>query len=420
MPYGNNALAIDVPDIAGAYMMGRQMHQRNALEGAMQQYGAAAMQGDQNALAQIAQYDPQYAMRLQAGQQDMRLAERADARAGQQLQISQENLTLAREQGRRAAETHAAQMDATTRAREAEEVKNFAVTADRAWQQGPEAFAGFMAQYQEQIPEEFRGLTYDDAPYAISMVTGMAEGFGAGGEDTVTLGANERLVGKQTGREIVGAAPAGPQSPEGKLQADIAAGLVNPTANYDYDAEMDLRKEWTGLPQVKDFQTQTTAFGRIASSAQDPSAAGDLALIFSFMKILDPASVVRETEFANAQNAAGIPDQVRNVWNRALSGERLAPAQREDFLRQAKKLYDDSAAQVGGLRSQYEPIATARSLDPSRALPDYAYTGELPPLPQQEGSTGQYPGAPAVGAVVEDHRFKGGNPNDQANWELVR
>jgi hypothetical protein len=29
-----------------------------------------------------------------------------------------------------------------------------------------------------------------------------------------------------------------------------------------------------------------------------------MAMIFAFMKMLDPSSVVRETEFANAQNAA--------------------------------------------------------------------------------------------------------------------
>jgi len=34
------------------------------------------------------------------------------------------------------------------------------------------------------------------------------------------------------------------------------------------------------------------------------------------MKILDPGSVVREGEFATAQNSAGIPERIRAKYNR--------------------------------------------------------------------------------------------------------
>ena len=56
-----------------------------------------------------------------------------------------------------------------------------------------------------------------------------------------------------------------------------------------------------------------------------------ISLIFGFMKMLDPGSVVREGEFATAQNAASIPDRIRNAYNRALEGTRLNPQQREMF-----------------------------------------------------------------------------------------
>ena len=38
-----------------------------------------------------------------------------------------------------------------------------------------------------------------------------------------------------------------------------------------------------------------------------PDAAGDMALIFSYMKMLDPNSTVREGEYATAQDAGSIP-----------------------------------------------------------------------------------------------------------------
>ena len=77
--------------------------------------------------------------------------------------------------------------------------------------------------------------------------------------------------------------------------------------------EEGMRKEVSALS--KDYFTVRDSEAKINAVASDPSAASDLALIFSFMKVLDPGSVVREQEFANAQNAAGVPDQVRNLYN---------------------------------------------------------------------------------------------------------
>lgn len=87
-----------------------------------------------------------------------------------------------------------------------------------------------------------------------------------------------------------------------------------------------------------EFEKVKAANARIGSL--DVSAAGDLALIFNFMKMLDPGSVVRESEFATAANAAGVPDRVRNTFNRMLTGERLGDDQRVDFLNQAKNLFE--------------------------------------------------------------------------------
>jgi len=89
-----------------------------------------------------------------------------------------------------------------------------------------------------------------------------------------------------------------------------------------------------------EFEKIQSSFDRIG--AADKSAAGDLALIFNFMKMLDPGSVVRESEFATAENAAGVPDRIRNSFNKVLSGEKLGEAQRADFLKQAGNIFGKS------------------------------------------------------------------------------
>lgn len=118
-----------------------------------------------------------------------------------------------------------------------------------------------------------------------------------------------------------------------------------------------LRKEFEGHQTVKDYRSSKVSVDKLRAAAKDPSAAGDLSLIFSFMKILDPGSVVKETEFANAQNATGVPDRIRNTWNKALSGERLSPRQRQDFITSAERLFTAQEGAYKELGAQYEELA---------------------------------------------------------------
>lgn len=90
--------------------------------------------------------------------------------------------------------------------------------------------------------------------------------------------------------------------------------------------------------QAQPFIQIGQAYKKIEVAAKNPSAAGDISLIFGYMKLLDPGSVVREGEFATAQNAGSIPQSIYGMYNKALSGERLAPTVRNDFLNQAKNL----------------------------------------------------------------------------------
>lgn len=126
--------------------------------------------------------------------------------------------------------------------------------------------------------------------------------------------------------------------------------------------EEGLRKELIGLS--KDFRTIRDSYARVEASAKDPSAAGDLALIFNYMKILDPGSVVRESEFANAQNSAGVPEIVRARYNAVLRGERLSDVTRADFLSRAQDLYAAQSGINAQLEKQYRRLAESAGVSP--------------------------------------------------------
>ena len=136
---------------------------------------------------------------------------------------------------------------------------------------------------------------------------------------------------------------------------------------FNFGDEDKLRDDFRS--ESKEFVKVRDAYGRILST--DASAAGDLALIFNYMKILDPGSVVREGEFATAQNSAGIPERIRAQYNRVKSGERLTEITRADFLQQAKNLYETQADSQSYLESEYETYAEEYGFKPSRIVSKY-------------------------------------------------
>lgn len=104
-----------------------------------------------------------------------------------------------------------------------------------------------------------------------------------------------------------------------------------------------------------DISSMTKSYKEIRQNALDlerlgkmKNAPAQIAMVFKFMKALDPQSVVREGEFATAQNATGVDDRVINTYNRLLSGERLNDEQVKQFVSVAKGL---SNAAAGGVES---------------------------------------------------------------------
>ena len=179
----NNALTS--LDIAGSYARGREVYQarqeeeqKNALRGFLQQNGGALLNGDQNALAAYAQYDPQAAFGMQRQNQQMgmereRLA--LDRRQTEQIIAASRagmandatRLQFAREEGKRQAAEFALTLDDRQRAELAAKAKSASETALVAYKQGPEAWD----RWNNDNPE-FEDVSYEDAPIKISTALG--------------------------------------------------------------------------------------------------------------------------------------------------------------------------------------------------------------------------------------------------------
>ena len=89
------------------------------------------------------------------------------------------------------------------------------------------------------------------------------------------------------------------------------------------------------------------------ASANNPSPAGDLALIFNYMKVLDPGSTVREGEFANAQNSGSVPNRIVALYNSVINGTRLSDPQRNDFVNRAGQLFNSAVTDQQKRKSRF-------------------------------------------------------------------
>ena len=143
---------------------------------------------------------------------------------------------------------------------------------------------------------------------------------------------------------------------------------IIPLQGKTFGNEKDLRTEFQA--QVKPYVELGQAYQKIETAAKNPSPAGDIAMVYGFMKVLDPSSVVREGEFATAQNAGSVPDSVRNMYNKALSGERLNEKIRSDFLQQARNLVESQRVMSNDLVSRYTEVAKNYKLDPNQVVYD--------------------------------------------------
>lgn len=134
-----------------------------------------------------------------------------------------------------------------------------------------------------------------------------------------------------------------------------------------------LRKEFTS--QSKDFISLRDAIAKVRLAEEESSAAGDVALVFNFMRMLDPGSTVREGEFATAAEAAGLDDRMVQIARKVDTGEILTPDQRKDFVNVAEGIFRSQEAAQKQLEQSFSGIATRQNMNPEDVIVDFKIDG---------------------------------------------
>ena len=178
------------------------------------------------------------------------------------------------------------------------------------------------------------------------------------------------------------------------LEAIFRDPSVRPAAVFGegFESEPTLYKIATGK-MLSNGQPE-----HIEIDANKLSASGfqDIALIFAFMKALDPRSIVRESEFEMAAAGAGVSAQAQNFLTRVLTGKQLRPEDRREILAIAKGQFLEADRQINQITNMTKDLASSYAqygIDPSRVTSLPLYTPKikftqkyLPPLPKKNGS----------------------------------
>lgn len=164
----------------------------------------------------------------------------------------------------------------------------------------------------------------------------------------------------------------------------------------------ELRKEVAGLQEVKDYKVANASINSIIESAGLDSGYGDIAMITSYMRLIDPSTGVKEGEFKNAEEAISKAAQLYNVPKKWAKGTRLTPEGRQALINAAKAQYKSRESIYNDTIGFYKDQAKNYNVKPEDII------GEISPLKEENSAD-----------VIDQLRQQLKNPTPQQKTEIA-
>lgn len=194
---------------------------------------------------------------------------------------------------------------------------------------------------------------------------------------------NSPTFGKQVG------APAVQKLQDPNSVASVGASLANARATRDvaqatrdaaniqsgFQNETALRKEFEGLPEVKNYKQAFPAFAAVKDAVSRNTPQSDINIVYGIAKLYDPNSVVREGEYATVANSPSIPEKIKGYAQFLQGGGRLSLGTKEQLLQEAQGRLGTYKAEVDKALGSYEQIARRRNIDPGSVFQDMGDMG---------------------------------------------
>lgn len=149
------------------------------------------------------------------------------------------------------------------------------------------------------------------------------------------------------------------------MQVNVEQGR-NAISNTAFQHKDTLRTEFQALPLVKNYNTVSQKIGG-ALTAPD-NAQGDLAVLYAFATVMDPNSVVRESEQEMAKSTGSTIAQLQQKYNMVTEGARLPPGVRNGLLETMRENYKFLNSVYDQTRGQYSDLAKRNGFDPTEII----------------------------------------------------
>jgi len=153
-----------------------------------------------------------------------------------------------------------------------------------------------------------------------------------------------------------------------KLKRSGATNVNVDTGQKGFENKMSAKKTFMSEPIYKDFNDMKSAYGQVISALDQGSPIGDVAGATKVMKLLDPGSVVRESELGIAMAASGRMDRLKYYFDNWASGNKLTPTQRSDFKQLSNELYAAAGQAYNQKRGEYLDFGSSTGVDLDKAL----------------------------------------------------
>lgn len=180
----------------------------------------------------------------------------------------------------------------------------------------------------------------------------------------------------------VGASIDNTRSPDNIASVDAQYANAEATreiAGATRDAARIQRDQQTEMKMGDDYRTQSKGFKEVSDAYRTINAtldkatrspAATLAGATKFMKLLDPGSVVRESELGMALAASGVFDRAMNYHQTLLNGRVLTPTQVKDFKSITGQIYQAAQQSQQAIDQNYKRQAEAYGLRPEMVVQD--------------------------------------------------
>lgn len=152
----------------------------------------------------------------------------------------------------------------------------------------------------------------------------------------------------------------------------VSVNLSDPTAKAKAGIDLSERA-YKFYQQDVDIANQFQVIKDL--SQKNPNPTGDTTLLYTYFKVLDPTSTVREGEIQMVKDSRSIPDKFKAYAQRLAGGGSLNQTERNEIYRQAQMKVESRNKQVAKTRKAWVDNAKRLDLDPDLYIPNpYAET----------------------------------------------